>query len=628
MASWLSQPVELHGSRAFTCDGFTPEQCDYYKERWHFWYIADHVYALPTVAFFMCSIGIFIIGHVLSRVLGTNVDRGPSLLRRATAVIRYLSYRGFHVASLRWNSAPIGLLLLALVGVIFFFCMDLAPRPYYWSSLDFGGSPPLGTRSGWMALACMPFVFATATKANWITLLTGVSHEKLQVLHRWTAYAFFILALMHTFPFIVYHIRFHDMVMQFTMGNIFYWTGIVALIFQAWLTIASFGPLREVGYEFFKASHFFSVVVFVVIFFFHCDFTLTSWDYFIATAAVYVPCFIFSWIRTCFEHGCSQKARVFVEENDFTRIAIPATFDWVPGQHCFLRFRGFGLQALTSHPFTICSLPSDSADQPSSLTFYIRHRRGLTAHLHDRALEQPGVTTPVLVDGPYGGIDLHKYFGSDRLLVIAGGSGAGWTLPFIELFVRSRVSSAESNAKPQEESPSNAGRVCRRTNRPSSLRVILATRDSATRLWFHKTVRDLLSKHPSPDTNSDIDVQVYLTGEAQALANSQDIPKDVEKDASSPEEQNRTVKGNEALGPTSKIGDFGEEFHGRPPLPAMVGDMAATARKTGQSLGVFVCGPNTMQNDVRNVAAKANLEIAKKPTSGGVYLHLEHFSWA
>ncbi|EIC07264.1 Ferric reductase domain protein transmembrane component domain-containing protein, partial [Microbacterium laevaniformans OR221] len=50
---------------------------------------------------------------------------------------------------------------------------------------------------------------ATATKTSWITLLTGVSHEKLQVFHRWISYAFFLLALMHTFPFIVYHIRFH-----------------------------------------------------------------------------------------------------------------------------------------------------------------------------------------------------------------------------------------------------------------------------------------------------------------------------------------------------------------------------------------------------------------------------------
>lgn len=50
---------------------------------------------------------------------------------------------------------------------------------------------------------------------------------------------------MHTFPFIVYHIRWHDMVMQVTMMNtLFYWTGIVALIFQAWLTFASHSVIR------------------------------------------------------------------------------------------------------------------------------------------------------------------------------------------------------------------------------------------------------------------------------------------------------------------------------------------------------------------------------------------------
>lgn len=137
---------------------------------------------------------------------------------------------------------------------------------------------------------------ATASKTNWITLLTGVTHEKLHVFHRWISYAFFILALLHTFPFIVYHIRFHDMVMQVTeMSTIFYWTGIVALVFQAWLTFASFSwfrwvlfcrrsiperltfPHRNRGYEFFKAMHFASAVIFVLIFFWHCDYTLTSW---------------------------------------------------------------------------------------------------------------------------------------------------------------------------------------------------------------------------------------------------------------------------------------------------------------------------------------------------------------
>lgn len=31
------------------------------------------------------------------------------------------------------------------------------------------------------------------------------------------------------------------------------------------------------GYEFFKATHFAAVVVFVIVFFWHCDYTLTSW---------------------------------------------------------------------------------------------------------------------------------------------------------------------------------------------------------------------------------------------------------------------------------------------------------------------------------------------------------------
>lgn len=34
---------------------------------------------------------------------------------------------------------------------------------------------------------------------------------------------------------------------------------------------------RNLGYEFFKVTHLFAVVVFVLIFFWHCDYTLTSW---------------------------------------------------------------------------------------------------------------------------------------------------------------------------------------------------------------------------------------------------------------------------------------------------------------------------------------------------------------
>lgn len=165
---------------------------------------------------------------------------------RTVALNRYLSHRSFRINALNWNSAPIGVLLLGTVGAIFFLAMTFGPKPYYWpgkGQTEYGNSPPIATRTGWMSLGCMPFVFATSPKSNMVTGLTGVSHEKLQVFHRWISYAMYVLALIHTFPFIVFHIWKGDMVEQWNT-SVAYWTGVVALLAQTYLTFASASPLR------------------------------------------------------------------------------------------------------------------------------------------------------------------------------------------------------------------------------------------------------------------------------------------------------------------------------------------------------------------------------------------------
>jgi hypothetical protein len=103
----------------------------------------------------------------------------------------------------------------------------------------------------------------------------------------------FVLALVHTFPFIVLHIQKGNMMMQWKT-SVVYWTGVAALIPQAYLNIMSIGAIRYVlqhswnnlktnkefsnrFYEFFKATHFLAVGFFIVFFFIHCDFRLTSW---------------------------------------------------------------------------------------------------------------------------------------------------------------------------------------------------------------------------------------------------------------------------------------------------------------------------------------------------------------
>ena len=80
-------------------------------------------------------------------------------------------------------------------------------------------------------------------KANPITALTGISHEKLNVWHNWIAWAMFVLALVHTFPFIVYHIWKGDILEQWNDGGVWV-TGVVAIIAQAWLTFMSVPWIR------------------------------------------------------------------------------------------------------------------------------------------------------------------------------------------------------------------------------------------------------------------------------------------------------------------------------------------------------------------------------------------------
>lgn len=174
-----------------------------------------------------------------------------------------MAYRGYRFPVLRYWSPSLGVITLGVLGMLFFFgrldslsrllmedrkltppAMTFAPQPYYWpTNANYGSSPPLATRTGWMALGLLPFVLALSAKANMIAALTGIPHEKLQVFHHWTSYAMFVLALVHTFPFIFYHIGKGDMVTEWKT-SVVYWTGTVAILAQAYLTLMSLPFIR------------------------------------------------------------------------------------------------------------------------------------------------------------------------------------------------------------------------------------------------------------------------------------------------------------------------------------------------------------------------------------------------
>jgi predicted ferric reductase len=263
-------------------------------------------------------------------------------------------------------------------------------------------------------------------------------------------------------------------------------------------------------------------------------------------------------------------------------------------------------------------------NEQSELVFYIRPHGGLTAKLHAHALEHPASSTPVLVDGPYGGIDTRKYSNVDHALVVAGGSGAGWCLPFVEQFIRQHERSRDIHLNPEDISQTEKGVHTGNPTRSVSLRVVLATRDSASRGWFLGAVDELLAKHNTSDLLSNVRVEVHLTGRAAREADllnrgSEDVS--APSDSSLPDEKITVSNHNHG-------GTVAGEFEGRPELQSVVKTEADLVRERHQSLGVFVCGPITMQNDVRNAVAAENLSILRGSRAGGCYLYSEHFSWA
>ncbi|RHZ47396.1 putative cysteine synthase B, partial [Aspergillus thermomutatus] len=586
---WLDQPVMLHSSRKDTCK-LSPEQCAYRHGHWRYWYQADHVYALNTVYFMCATIGVFAITHFLSRRAPLPVKRS-AIWRKATAAMRYLSYQGYQIPSLRYWSPSLGVMLLGLVGFVFFFAMTLGPKPYYWpntATVSYGSSPPIATRTGWMALALLPFVLVLGTKANLISMLTGVPHEKLQVFHHWASYAMFVLALIHTFPFIIVHIDKGDMVYQWKT-SLTYWTGVAALIPQAYLTIMSLPIIRNRYYEFFKATHVLVALLFVLFFFFHCDFRLTSWDYFIAAGALYFFSLCAAYIRTTLLHGL-HKATLDVLPCGLVRIKIPTFITWAPGQHLFLLFLNpsqLGLHSLTAHPFTITSIAHDAASlaKPNELVFYIKPRGGITARLASLAARSPGTERTVLLEGPYGGVsassDLARF---DSVLVISGGSGGGFSLGIVDEVLKAST---------------------------PALQIIFATRDQTMADWYAEEIETRIAT--SNVSGRDVSASVYVTSNTASKQQEQ-------------EQEQQLADGNESKLPSTEptvTSTHVATTHGaRPNLPDLI---AAGTSACNKRVGIFVCGPASMLHDVRNAAAQAQRTVLGNGAEE-VYLHLEPFS--
>ena len=304
----------------------------------------------------------------------------------------------------------------------------------------------LGVRAGWLAVAQVPLIVLLAGKNNIIGLFTGVSYERLNILHRWVARGLLLLATFH-FGFQSYGwAKFGLMKLEWKTDTCPP-TGIAAYAILLWMNLTTLAPLRNMSYEFFVIQHLLTFFGFIIAVMMH----LPSTAYY-SRVYIYIPIVLYFLdrlirsARYAINNIRPGHATFEALDGEATKVRVSSKQikKWAPGSFILLGIPKFGFGQ--SHPATIISTPTS---HNGDLVFILRAHRGFTGRILKSALSCPSVTSEseqqapsprshlALIDGPYG--SSHSDFAAfDTLILIAGGSGITFTLSnLIDLAQRS-----------------------------------------------------------------------------------------------------------------------------------------------------------------------------------------------
>jgi predicted ferric reductase len=360
-----------------------------------------------------------------------------------TAVIREFSCYSAPLYFRKWNfylppMGPITMMVGYVVLIVVCCLYRLNPK-------DFLEWEDIGYRCGFIAVCQLPLIVLLSGKRNIVGYLTGIGYERLSWLHRWVARALLMTVLIHMGFWMTEWAKF-DYIGVKVKTDVLTQRGIAAGSILAWLVVSSLGPIRALSYEFFVVQHIISWIGFIVAVYYHVPqenrkwvwMPIGFWLFDRLVRAVYLVYNNLSILHRNSTGVLACRATFEPLDESHTRITIGnPPVSWKAGQHVFLTCHP--LAPLSSHPFTIASLPEDG-----KMEFIVRAKRGATRRFF-RYAEKVYPSLPsstsgkvtgrgVLIDGPYARIRPLRQF--DSVLFIAGSTGATFTVPLLRDIVR------------------------------------------------------------------------------------------------------------------------------------------------------------------------------------------------
>ncbi|RCK65603.1 Ferric/cupric reductase transmembrane component 7 [Candida viswanathii] len=510
---------------------------------------------------------------------------GTALVDVLTSYCRYFGY--MQVPKwLVFFSVPnsVGSALYMFLSSLYLLCYCLVPHFWYRGCGGFG-SPPLGVRAGMMATALTPFIYVLAGKSNAITLLTGISYEKLNTFHQYVGVAAFVLGVIHTVPFVHQALaeggssRLNE---KFTT-DFGYYSGIPPLILLGLLCILSKACIRKYVYELFLHAHWMMGIAYFGTLIWHIDSSLDADDYMWGALAFWAAQIVYRiLIKTAFKPNAMflrpREASLEKLGDGVYQVLVANTkgVKWEPGQHCFLRFVGFRI--LDSHPFSIASMDQDGA---TGMKFIIKAQKGLTKSLYKQLDKQIITNKKVYIDGPYGGTfrDPRAF---EKVVLVSSGTGVTATLPFLTYLM------------------GEAGALVKK------ITFIWVVRQLEDVSWIRSELLECQRLG-----GSKVDIQIHVTGNPQPAVEKQPDPeKELGTESSSADESELPIS------------------YGRPSVSGIL--MSMIGRFSSRNM--IVCsGSDSMKREVSSTVSELQALVFNndKYTTNveEIYLHTESFAW-
>ncbi|KAJ6467480.1 ferric reductase NAD binding domain-containing protein [Mycena vulgaris] len=479
----------------------------------------------------------------------------------------------------------------------------------------------LRNRIGLIAATQIPLLIALGMKNNILTLLTGISFDKLNILHRIAARVICVMLWIHGSG----HVRNLE-----DLQETWFRCGIMAISALTLLCVLSVQPLRSRAYELFLVAHLFFGLIAVCGAYYHANNnglgyylwpSLMLWglDRFLRFVRIF---FVNGGYSTLFNTKASHplRAKIEVISPHFLRVSLrrPDYFRWTPGQLAYLSIPSVSATPWEAHPFTIASIDGDipralESQTPSrdetceketsvesvaataetlappgyskKLVFLLRVHDGFTKRLLNAASSPSSggtdATFGAYIDGPYCAPPSVRGFGT--VLLFCGGSGISFVLPLVLDLIRG----ANMGTNP----------TCRK------VMLVWAIRQSEQ---IKSISDDLLRALDGIFDSLRVEIRIHVTTSVE----------DTESDAEKCEGSVSTSDAKLLEAPAVRI------FHGRPEVTTIVKSEVAAA---SGSMSVNVCGTAGLAENVRSAlrAASSASDILKGGPS--INLHVEAF---